>query len=75
MIASNDFNFSFSGLKTSLRYFLESGFKQEDLSDICASFQEAVVDVLVTKLARAAQRIWTFPARTERGRQRERSLA
>ena len=54
MIASNDFNFSFSGLKTSLRYFLESGFKREDLSDICASFQEAVVDVLVTKLARAA---------------------
>ncbi|HEY6675180.1 MAG TPA: tRNA (adenosine(37)-N6)-threonylcarbamoyltransferase complex transferase subunit TsaD [Terrimicrobium sp.] len=54
MIASNDFNFSFSGLKTSLRYFLESGFKPEDLSDICASFQEAVVDVLVTKLARAA---------------------
>ena len=54
MIASTDFNFSFSGLKTSLRYFLESGFKQEDLSDICASFQEAVVDVLVTKLARAA---------------------
>jgi N6-L-threonylcarbamoyladenine synthase len=54
MIGSNDLNFSFSGLKTSLRYFLESGFKQEDMSDICASFQEAVVDVLVTKLARAA---------------------
>ena len=47
MIGSNDFNFSFSGLKTSLRYFLESGFKPDDLSDICASFQEAVVDVLV----------------------------
>jgi N6-L-threonylcarbamoyladenine synthase len=54
MVGSNDFNFSFSGLKTSMRYFLESGFKQEDLSDICASFQEAVVDVLVAKLARAA---------------------
>jgi N6-L-threonylcarbamoyladenine synthase len=54
LIGSNDLNFSFSGLKTSLRYFLESGFKQEDLSDICASFQEAVVDVLVAKLARAA---------------------
>jgi N6-L-threonylcarbamoyladenine synthase len=55
MIGSNDFNFSFSGLKTSLRYFLESGFKQDDLIDICASFQEAIVDVLVAKLARAAQ--------------------
>ena len=54
MIGSNDFNFSFSGLKTSMRYFLESGFKQDDLPDICASFQEAVVDVLVAKLARAA---------------------
>ncbi len=54
MINSKDFNFSFSGLKTSLRYFVESGFKQEDLSDICASFQEAVVDVLLAKLARAA---------------------
>ena len=56
MIGSNDFNFSFSGLKTSLRYFLESGFKQDDLSDICASFQEAVVDVLVAKLRKAAQK-------------------
>jgi N6-L-threonylcarbamoyladenine synthase len=55
MIGSNGFNFSFSGLKTSLRYFLESGFKQDDLSDICASFQEAVVDVLVAKLGKAAQ--------------------
>ncbi|HEY5705394.1 MAG TPA: tRNA (adenosine(37)-N6)-threonylcarbamoyltransferase complex transferase subunit TsaD [Terrimicrobiaceae bacterium] len=53
MIASGDFNFSFSGLKTSVKYFLESGFSIEDLPDICASFQEAVVDVLVAKLARA----------------------
>jgi N6-L-threonylcarbamoyladenine synthase len=55
MIGSNGFNFSFSGLKTSMRYFLESGFQQDDLSDICASFQEAVVDVLVAKLGKAAQ--------------------
>jgi N6-L-threonylcarbamoyladenine synthase len=53
MIASRDFNFSFSGLKTSVKYFLESGFSDQDLPDICASFQEAVVDVLVAKLARA----------------------
>jgi tRNA N6-adenosine threonylcarbamoyltransferase len=55
MIASGDFNFSFSGLKTSVKYFLESGFNAEELPDICASFQEAIVDVLVTKLARAAR--------------------
>ena len=55
MISSGDFNFSFSGLKTSARYFLERGFKPEDLPDICASFQEAIIDVLATKLARAAR--------------------
>lgn len=55
MIGSGDLNFSFSGLKTSVRYFLQSGFKPDDLPDICASFQEAVVDVLVFKLARAAR--------------------
>ena len=55
MLGSNDLNFSFSGLKTSVRYFLEGGFTQEDLPDICASFQEAVVDVLVAKLAKAAE--------------------
>jgi N6-L-threonylcarbamoyladenine synthase len=53
MIASGDLNFSFSGLKTSVKYFSESGFSAQDLPDICASFQEAVVDVLVAKLARA----------------------
>jgi N6-L-threonylcarbamoyladenine synthase len=51
---SGDLNFSFSGLKTSVRYFLDRGFDRNDLPDICASFQEAVVDVLVAKLAAAA---------------------
>ncbi len=51
---SGDLNFSFSGLKTSVRYFLEKGFAPAGLPDICASFQEAVVDVLVAKLAAAA---------------------
>jgi tRNA N6-adenosine threonylcarbamoyltransferase len=55
MIASGDFNFSFSGLKTCVKYFLESGFSAQDLPDICASFQEAVVDVLLAKLARAVK--------------------
>lgn len=55
MIASGDFNFSFSGLKTSVKYFLENGFRTGDLPDICASFQEAVVDVLVAKALKAAK--------------------
>ncbi|MGA1204480.1 MAG: tRNA (adenosine(37)-N6)-threonylcarbamoyltransferase complex transferase subunit TsaD [Opitutales bacterium] len=48
----DDPRFSFSGLKTSLRYLLE---KLDDpqleaaLPDICASYQEAVVDALVRK--------------------------
>lgn len=48
-------DFSFSGLKTSVRTFLESGaFSEADLPDICASFQLAVVEVLVSKALRAA---------------------
>jgi N6-L-threonylcarbamoyladenine synthase len=55
MIGSGDLNFSFSGLKTSVRYFLEKGYTAGDLADICASFQEAVVDVLVAKAISAAR--------------------
>lgn len=54
MLDSGDFQFSFSGLKTSVRVFLEKGFATENLPDICASFQLAVVEVLVSKAFRAA---------------------
>jgi N6-L-threonylcarbamoyladenine synthase len=54
MIRSDDFNFSFSGLKTSVRYMLPK-LRDASLGDICASFQEAVVDVLVGKTIAAAQ--------------------
>jgi N6-L-threonylcarbamoyladenine synthase len=53
MIDSGDFAFSFSGLKTAVRYLLPK-LDAPSLSDLCASFQEAVVDVLVTKTVRAA---------------------
>jgi N6-L-threonylcarbamoyladenine synthase len=56
--AGNDF--SFSGLKTSVRYFLRDNPGLLDqpgaLHDLCASVQEAIVDVLVTKTIRAARR-------------------
>lgn len=55
MRASGDSHFSFSGLKTSLRVFVERGFAAADLPDICASFQAAVVEVLVEKTFRAAR--------------------
>ena len=46
-------NFSFSGLKTAVLYFLRKN-PQHRVEDVCASFQEAVVDVLVGKTLRAA---------------------
>jgi N6-L-threonylcarbamoyladenine synthase len=46
-------NFSFSGLKTAVLYFLRKN-PQARVEDVCASFQEAVVDVLVGKTLRAA---------------------
>ena len=55
MLDSGDLHFSFSGLKTAVRVFLEKGFAVGDLPDICASFQLAVVAVLVAKTFRAAQ--------------------
>jgi N6-L-threonylcarbamoyladenine synthase len=55
MAKSGDFNFSFSGLKTSVRYLLPK-LEGDFHADLCASFQEAVVDVLVQKTIRAAER-------------------
>ena len=56
--ASDDF--SFSGLKTSVRYFLRDHTKLLDdaqkVRDLCASIQAAIVEVLVTKTIRAAKR-------------------
>jgi N6-L-threonylcarbamoyladenine synthase len=47
-------DFSFSGLKTAVRYALP-GLPDARLADLCASFQEAVVDVLVRKTVAAAK--------------------
>ncbi|MBV9439630.1 MAG: tRNA (adenosine(37)-N6)-threonylcarbamoyltransferase complex transferase subunit TsaD [Candidatus Eremiobacteraeota bacterium] len=45
---------SFSGLKTSVRYFLESDAgRHARRADVAASFQQAVVDVLIDRVARA----------------------
>ena len=60
-ISSGDFNFSFSGLKTAVAgYVRHKGFlniKANDqwLRDICASFQEAVIDSLLIKLEYATK--------------------
>lgn len=50
-------NMSFSGLKTSVRYFLESeAGKHANIADVAACFQAAVVDVLIDRLRRALER-------------------
>lgn len=59
MISSGDYNFSFSGLKTSVKYFLAKNFPdgvpKKQLPDFAASVQEAIVDVLVKKSMEAAK--------------------
>ncbi len=55
--SKNDMRFSFSGLKTSLRYLLEKfddKALQSALPDICASYQQAVVDALMRKTRQVA---------------------
>ena len=50
-------DFSFSGLKTSLLTMLKKrgrNFTEDELPDVVASYQEAIVDVLVEKTIRAA---------------------
>lgn len=57
MLNSGDYNFSFSGLKTAVLYALE---KEQNIStssvkNMCASFQNAAVDILVKKTIKAAK--------------------
>ena len=56
-----DDDFSFSGLKTSVRYFLRDNPALLDdpqaLRDLCASVQAAIIEVLVTKTMRATERL------------------
>jgi N6-L-threonylcarbamoyladenine synthase len=56
MLDSGDWNFSFSGLKTAIRRTVENKtLTSKEISDLCASFQLAVTDVLVTKTIKAAK--------------------
>jgi N6-L-threonylcarbamoyladenine synthase len=55
MLDSGDLDFSFSGLKTSVRHDL-ARLRALPIADVCASFQEAVVEVLVAKTIAAARR-------------------
>lgn len=52
MINSGDGKMSFSGLKTAVLYYIKDNPPQneQDIANICASFEQAVIDVLVAKL-------------------------
>ncbi len=58
MLDSGDLNFSFSGLKTALIYKTKKNkglLKKENLNDLAASFQKAIVDVLIEKTINACK--------------------
>ena len=56
-----EYDYSFSGLKTSFLYFLRDNLKgnpdfiQQNLPDLCASLQKTVIDILMKKLIKAAR--------------------
>ena len=56
-----ELNFSFSGLKTSILYFLQKkkkenpDFIEENKADICASVQSRIVSILINKISQAAE--------------------
>lgn len=57
LLQQSDFNFSFSGLKTSLLYKVKAlgNLNDDQINNLCASWQAAVIEVLVEKTIRAAQ--------------------
>jgi N6-L-threonylcarbamoyladenine synthase len=54
-------DYSFSGLKTSFLYFLrdklneDNNFIENNISDLCASLQHVIIDILMNKLKKAAK--------------------
>lgn len=56
-----DLDYSFSGLKTSILYFIQKqekenpNFVEENMNDLCASIQKTILDILFKKLIKAAK--------------------
>ena len=67
MLGHDSLDFSFSGIKTAVLYYCRGqdmkgenkvdSMSRQEIADIAASFQAAVVDVLVKKTKRAAKKI------------------
>ncbi len=54
-----ELNFSFSGVKTSILYFLQkqpAGFIENNLNDLCASIQYTIINILIKKLHKAVEK-------------------
>ena len=57
MIDSRDFDFSFSGLKTALLYKIQGDKNwRHKIPAYCAEFQQAIIDVLISKTVKAAKK-------------------
>ncbi len=60
LLHRDDFDFSFSGIKTALLYHVRAQaapLEGQPLRDVAASFQQAVIDVLCSKTLRAARQL------------------
>ncbi len=63
MSEMKDYEFSFSGIKTSVLYFLQAQrkadpeFVEKNIKDICASVQYTIIKMLMTKLEKAAKQL------------------
>ncbi|MCW3122216.1 MAG: tRNA threonylcarbamoyladenosine biosynthesis protein Gcp [Flavipsychrobacter sp.] len=61
MSEMKDYEFSFSGIKTSVMYFLQAqkklnpDFVEQNIKDICASVQYTIINMLMAKLKKAAK--------------------
>lgn len=55
MLHEPHLDFSFSGLKTAVLYSLPTGNDKPPIADLAASFQQAVIDILLKKTLRAAK--------------------
>jgi N6-L-threonylcarbamoyladenine synthase len=57
----DDYNYSFSGLKTAILYFVQKqvkenpNFIEDNLNDLCASIQKTIIDILFIKLEKAVK--------------------
>ncbi len=63
MSEMKEYEFSFSGIKTSVLYFLQAErkkdpeFAEKNMKDICASVQHTIINMLMTKLKKAARQL------------------